>query len=168
MSKVKAVSAAMAAMLAVATPIYIQHEGVKTLPYKDIVGVWTVCAGDTRNVTPGKRLTPVECDTRTKVILDEFGSMVQSVTPGIEDYPYQWASYSIFAANVGEGAYKKSSVLTLYKKGQYRLSCRFLRNYKYAGGKPAIGLVNRREGTEDKIGEYELCLADAVERDLEG
>lgn len=160
--------AALAAMLVVATPIYVQHEGTRELPYKDIVGVWTVCSGDTRNVTPGKRETPAQCDARTRAILTEFGEAVRVSTPGIEDYPYQWASHSIFAANIGIAGYKKSTVRSLTVKGENRLGCRYLRNYKYAGGKPVIGLVNRREGTQDRIGEYELCLADAVERDIEG
>lgn len=158
----------LAVMATIAAPIYLKHEGNKNLPYKDIVGVWTVCAGDTRNVTPGVRLSDAECQARTETILTEYGTEVATAAPGIADYPYEWAAHTIFAANIGVSAYKKSTVLKLYREDKHRLSCRFIRNYKYAGGKPVIGLINRREGTEDKIGEYELCLADAVERDIEG
>ncbi len=102
----------------------------------------------------------------TKSIMDEFGTEVATVNPSIVNYPNQWAAHTIFAANVGKGGYKKSSVLSLDLKGQHRQACRYMLNYKYAGGKVFTGLVNRRAGTNDKIGEYELCLADAVERDI--
>lgn len=166
-NKGKIIGGAIAAMVAVATPIYVQHEGTKTLPYKDIVGVWTVCSGDTRNVHPGVRETPESCRLRTEKILEEFGTSVAVANPTIVNYPRQWAAHTIFAANVGETAYKKSSVLRYDLQGEHRLSCRFMLRYEFAGGKRVIGLINRRGGTEDKIGEYELCLADAVERDLE-
>lgn len=164
----KAFAAALAAMTAVATPIYMSHEGTKTLPYKDIVGVWTVCSGDTRNVTPGKRETPEQCSERTKKIMDEYGTKVAEINPDIIDYPYEWASHTVFAANIGVPTYKKSSIVVAYKQGQHRIACRNIRKYQYAGGKVVIGLINRRTGTDQKIGEYELCLADAVERDLNG
>lgn len=154
-------------MAAIAGPVYVSHEGTKTLPYRDIVGVWTVCSGDTRNVVPGKRLTDSECETRTKNILSEFGTEVAKASPGIHEYPYEWAAHTIFSANIGVAGYSKSTVRKLYIEGEHRRACRFIRNYKYAGGKPVSGLVNRREGTDDKIGEYELCLADAIRRDIE-
>lgn len=158
----------LALMVAIATPIYIGHEGEETLPYQDIVGVWTVCSGDTRNVEPGIRLTEEECAERTQKIMEEYGTAVAKVNPSIVNYPYQWAAHTIFAANIGVGGYSRSSILRLDKAGKHRLACRALRKYKYAGGKVVIGLVNRREGTDQKVGEYELCLADAVERDIKG
>lgn len=164
----KKIVGSIAGMIAIATPIYVSHEGTRELPYKDIVGVWTVCSGDTRNVTPGKRETPEQCQERTENILKEYGGHVAEVNPSIVDYPYMWAAHSIFTANIGMAGYDKSSVLRLDKAGDHRLACRFLLKYDKAGGKRIIGLINRRSGTEDRIGEYELCLADAVERDLEG
>lgn len=157
---------ALAAMLAIATPIYTSVEGTRTLPYKDIVGVWTVCSGDTRDVVPGEAQTPAQCDARTKAILSDFGSGVETAAPGIENSPYEWAAHTIFAANVGMGNYRQSSVRRLYNAGHHRLACRAMRQYRLAGGKVAQGLVNRRDGTDDKIGEYELCNVGAIPADL--
>jgi len=157
--------ALIGAMVAIATPIYVSWEGTRTLPYKDIVGVWTVCSGDTRNVLPGKRVTEAECDARTRAILEEFGAGVARLSPGIEESPYEWAAHTIFAANVGLAAYERSSVRRLYNAGQHRAACRFLRNYRMAGGKVVQGLINRREGTDERIGEYELCLVGAIPAD---
>ncbi|EII35832.1 endolysin domain protein [Escherichia coli 4.0967] len=37
-------------------------EGVSYIPYKDIVGVWTVCHGHTgKDIMPGKTYTEAEC-----------------------------------------------------------------------------------------------------------
>lgn len=162
----KGVAAALlAAMIAIATPVYVGWEGTRTLPYKDIVGVWTVCSGDTRSVVPGKRLTDAECDRRTQAILSEYGSDVAALSPGIERSPYEWAGHTIFAANVGVGAYGRSSVRRLYVQGRHRQACRFIREYRNAGGKPVQGLINRRNGTDARVGEYELCLVGAIPAD---
>lgn len=165
MEKSNAFKTALAAMIAVAIPVYVAHEGQKLVPYKDVVGVLTVCSGETRGVE-NRKYTAEECKAMTEEIMTEFGSEVALVNPSIVDYPNQWASHTIFAANVGKGGYKKSTVLRLDLQGKHRESCRYMRNYKYAGGRVFSGLVNRREGTAEKIGEYELCLADAVERDI--
>lgn len=152
----------LALMTLIATPIYTSWEGTKTLPYKDIVGVWTVCSGDTRNVHPGVRETQESCDKRTSAILEEYGTKVQELSPGIENYPYQWAAHTIFAANVGVGAYGKSSIRRLFNEKKPVQACRALRLYNKAGGRVVVGLQNRRNGDGDRIGEYELCLVDAV------
>lgn len=167
-----AAAAAIAAMSLVATPIYKSLEGEELLPYKDIVGVWTVCSGDTSNVVKGVKLTKAECDARTKKIMEEYGAKVLEYNPSIGDYPLIFASHTIFAANIGvgkpggKGGYYNSSVLRLSLKGEHRQSCRAMRLYDKAGGRVITGLQNRREGTQNMIGEYELCLAQAVERDL--
>lgn len=157
---------ALAAMIAIATPIYISHEGTKLEPYFDDVGVLTVCSGETRFVEK-RKYTPAECAAMTDRIMRGFGIAVAEANPSIVNYPRQWASHTIFAANVGTDKYYNSSVLKLDLKGEHRLACRAIRLYKYAGGRIFNGLINRREGTKEKIGEYELCLADAITRDLE-
>lgn len=161
----KTIAALLAGMLVIATPIYISHEGQVLSPYRDVVGVLTVCSGETRGVQ-NRRYTPEECAAMTKHIMEDFGTYVYEVNPTIVDYPYQWASHTMFAANIGKAGYKRSSVLRLDLAGEHRLACRYMLKYKFAKGKVFQGLVNRRAGTTEKIGEYELCLADAVERDL--
>ena len=50
----------------------------------------------------------------------------------------------------------------LFNAGERVGACRFMRKYRYAGGRIIKGLVYRREGHGERIGEYELCLAGAV------
>ena len=160
-----ALGAAIAAMALIATPIYEKLEGKKNNPYRDVIGVWTVCSGETR--VQMRKYTDAECAEMTRKILqDDFGPKVAKLNPSIVDYPIQFASHTIFAANVGMGNYEKSSVLRLDKQGQHRNACRAMRLYDKAGGRKVTGLVNRREGTNTMLGEYELCLSEAIERDL--
>jgi hypothetical protein len=50
---------ALAAVIGLAAAAYLvpevqKHEGRSLVPYRDIVGIWTVCDGDTKNVIPGQ------------------------------------------------------------------------------------------------------------------
>lgn len=160
-----AAAAAIAAMALIATPIYQTFEGTRNTPYKDIIGKWTVCSGETR--VEMRKYTDAECAEMTRKILeDDFGPAVAKLNPTIVDYPVSFAGHTTFAANIGMAAYQKSSVLRLDLQGKHREACRAMRLYDKAGGKVVTGLTNRREGTPSMVGEYELCLADAVERDL--
>lgn len=40
--------------------------------YRDIVGVWTICWGETKHIVPGMRPTLVECDAmiQRRVVAD--------------------------------------------------------------------------------------------------
>lgn len=160
----RAAAAALAAMAAIATPIYVGWEGEELTAYKDVIGIVTICSGETRNVYMGLKLTQAECRERTRRIIVEYGSEVQRLSPGIEGSPYEWAAHSVFTANVGVGNYSRSSVRRLYNAGDYRGACRAMRLYDKAGGRVIRGLQNRREGTSSMIGEYELCLGGAVPR----
>jgi len=159
-------AAGLAVMAAIATPVYVSWEGTKQTPYQDIVGVWTVCSGDTRNVTPGQRQTPEQCEARTSAIMEEFGTGVARMSPGIEDSPFEFAAHTIFSANIGLGAYSRSSIRSEYNKGNFVESCRRMKRYDKAGGRVVRGLVFRRHGEGERIGEHELCVVGAVPREL--
>lgn len=162
----QAAIAASAAMLAIAYPFYTMWEGTKLAAYKDIVGVVTICSGDTRNVHMGMVLTEEECRERTNKILNEFGAAVAAASPGIENSPYEWAAHTSFAANIGKAGYARGSVPRLFREGKRVEACRFMRRYKFAGGREVRGLIFRREGEGNRIGEYELCIAGAVPEQL--
>lgn len=157
---------AFAAMVAIAVPQWETWEGTEQMAYRDIVGVLTICSGDTRNVRPGQYATEAECRERTARIMQDFGGAVLKASPGIEHSPYEWAAHTTFAGNVGEGAYRRSSVRRNFVLDRPVLACRSLRLWNKAGGREVRGLVNRREGEGDRIGEYELCLVGAVPRQM--
>ena len=54
---------AVSAALAITSPLIEEIEGIRFKPYKDIAGIWTVCAGITGpDVVLGKSYTKKECD----------------------------------------------------------------------------------------------------------
>ncbi|MDW6309269.1 Ail/Lom family outer membrane beta-barrel protein, partial [Escherichia coli] len=77
-------------------------EGVSYIPYKDIVGVWTVCHGHTgKDIMLGKTYTEAEC----KALLNkDLATVARQINPYIKvDIPEttRGALYS-FVYNVGE------------------------------------------------------------------
>jgi len=148
------------AMLAVATPYVGGWEGKRNDPYIDAVGVKTVCYGETRVAM--RRYSDAECSAMLERGLAEFGSKVAELAPGIEQSPYEWAAHTSLSYNIGLAAYSRSSVRALFNAGDRVGACRFMRNYRYGGGKVLAGLVYRREGEGKRIGEYELCLVGAI------
>ncbi len=153
-----------AAVLAIAVPVGLSWEGEKLSPYKDPVGVWTVCSGATD--VPMRTYTKAECAAITRIQYTKFRDEVAGVEPGLKKEPWQWAAYSLFASNVGTPTFAKSTMLKLFRQGRYVDACRYLRSYKYAGGKVMLGLIYRRDGKEERIGEVELCLVGAVPAQL--
>ncbi len=92
-------------------------EGVSYIPYKDIVGVWTVCHGHTgKDIMLGKTYTEAEC----KALLNkDLATVARQINPYIKvDIPEttRGALYS-FVYNVGGGhdklkLYRLTDILT--------------------------------------------------------
>ena len=164
-SKLGVTAAAMAAMLALATPFIGTWEGKANMPYRDIVGVKTVCYGETQNVEQ-RRYSDAECAAMLKRRIPDYAGPVARAVPGIVNSPYEWAAHTSLAYNIGVTAYERSSVARLAREGKRVEACRFMRRYNRAGGRVVRGLQFRREGDGARIGEYEMCLVGAVQADL--
>lgn len=143
--------------LALVSPLLEKIEGVRYKPYKDIAGVWTVCAGITGpDVIPGKTYTQRECDAllakHIKIAKDEVDKRVKVDIPDT----MRAALYS-FTYNVGTGAFRKSTMLKKINNGDLRGGCAELwkwtkyRDSKTGKLKESRGLKNRRAV------EYEYC-----------
>lgn len=159
------VAAAIAAMVVVATPFVAGWEGTRTSPYYDSVGVQTVCVGETRVAM--RTYTLAECNAMLRRALEEdFGPAVLAASPKIGENAKEFAAHTSLAYNIGIAGYRNSSVRRLFNEGRGLEACRFMSNYKFAGGRVLAGLVYRRDGQAQRIGERELCLAGAIERML--
>mgnify|MGYP001223572591 FL=1 len=152
---------ALAGMTAIATPLLIEWEGVRTDPYRDSVGIQTVCVGETR--VEMRRYTLEECKALLGKAIPEFALPVAEAAPGIEYSPYEWAAHTSLAYNIGVNAYRKSSVARLFNEGKRVEACEFFARYNRAGGRVLKGLDFRRNGDAQRIGEIEVCLIGATQ-----
>lgn len=126
-------------------------EGMRTKAYKDIVGVWTQCYGDTNHVTRNKEKTEDECG-------DELAQQVVTYNTIMKKYIHvplttgQDAAFTSAVYNFGETTWRKSSMVRLANEGKMTEACAYLMQYTKAGGKVVKGLVTRRKA------EMEVCL----------
>ncbi len=150
MSKKTISAIAIAAMLVVAGPAIKKYEGYSSRPYKDQVGVLTVCYGET-NVRM-RKYSRAECDALFDGRAAEFGKAVAARNPTLVSHPYQWAAATSLAYNIGVGAYNRSTVAKNFEAGNWKKACQSFKSWVYAGGKINQGLKNRRAD------ETRLCL----------
>lgn len=128
-------------------------EGRSNDPYVDIVGVQTVCDGET-NVQM-RRYSDAECDAMLRKSLVKYGNgVLECITVPVSQN--QHAAFTSFAYNVGVPAFCKSTMVKKLNAGDYVGACDGLLAWTYAGGKYVQGLANRR-----KI-EQRLCLKGAT------
>lgn len=148
-STVKALVASGASAIAIAAAMVMPFEGVEYKPYRDVVGVLTVCYGHTgSDIIPDKIYTEAECHQ----LLEEDLAIVQRgvdplIKPALPEST-KAALYS-FTYNVGVGAFSRSTLLKKLNAGQITGACEELRRWVYAGGKKWKGLVTRREIEEE-------------------
>lgn len=145
-----AAAALLAAAIAATVAIVAPWEGQALKPYRDLVGKWTVCYGDT--TVPMREYTPAECaallETRIGQYMEGIGKCIHGpVTTN------QLAALTSWAYNVGVAAACNSTLVRQLNAGQpAAVWCNQLLRWDYSGGKRVRGLTNRREA------EHEVCL----------
>lgn len=144
-------AAGLAAMLLLASPFVGMWEGKRNLPYKDIVGVLTVCYGETRGVQ-NRYYSDAECEGMLEEAVGDYGIAVAERNPQLRNHPYQWAASTSLAYNIGVTAYHRSTVARRFEQGRWRSACNNFLSWRFAGGKEVRGLLNRRKA------EREMCL----------
>lgn len=135
-------------------------EGLRLATYKDIVGVPTVCYGETRGVKMGDRYTKAQCDEMLVVALTQFEAAMRKCVKFPDAIPGKsYVAFLSLAYNVGGGAFCKSTLVRKLNAGDVRGACNELPKWNRAGGKVVRGLTLRR--AKEKI----VCLEGVVERD---
>lgn len=126
-------------------------EGREHYPYRDVVGIITVCDGHTgSDIIWGKRYSDKECDALTRADMQRIASTVDPYIKVPTTETQRAAIYS-FAYNVGASATIKSTLLKKLNAKDYSGSCDELKRWVYAGGQKWKGLMNRRDV------EHEVC-----------
>lgn len=139
------------AAVALAVALIAPWEGEELRAYRDIVGIPTICFGETRGVHMGDVATRAECQTMLAKAVGEFEVKIRPCLPAT--LPEKTRAAFISAAyNIGSGAFCASSMSRKAKAGDLRGACDALSLWNKAGGRVVRGLTNRRTA------ERELCL----------
>lgn len=156
MTTPKKLTARRAAPWVAAATVFVGGwEGLQLVAYRDVVGVATVCYGETRGVRMGDRHTKAECDAMLAEGLSDFAEGVRACVPfDALPVPTQVAVVSL-AYNIGQGGFCRSTVARKLREGDRAGACDAFMAWNKAGGVVWRGLTRRRAA------ERELCLRDA-------
>ena len=135
------VGAGAAATLLAVVPLF---EGTILYPYKDPIGILTVCTGNIADVQPGKRYTPQECRELLDKDLVRHAEGVNSCVPLSILTDGQKSAAVSFTFNVGVNGFC-GSTFARKLKSQDPTACAELSRWTWAGGRELPGLVNRRK-----------------------
>ena len=130
--------------------VVAQWEGKSNDPYRDIIGVWTVCYGETR--TAMRRYSDAECKDMLAHGLADFAGPVLARNPELRGRDPQLIAATSLAYNIGTRAYNRSTVARRFSAGDWRGACDAFLMWTKAGGREVKGLRARREA------ERKICL----------
>ena len=145
------VGGSLVAALGLAVPMVQQFEGLETKPYNDVVGVKSVCFGETTG--QNRTYTPDECSVLLVARLaSDYAPAVITCVPTLADRPNQLAASLSLAYNIGTGAFCRSTAAKRFNAGDWKGGCDAFLMWRFAGHRELPGLVKRRAA------ERALCL----------
>jgi lysozyme len=142
-----------------AVPITAQWEGLRTTAYLDRIAsppVWTVCFGETFDVTPREVRTEAECINGLNVGLERYWGQYRTGLTITSIAAQTDAAMTTVAWNIGVSGLLRSTAMRRLNAGDVAGACEALTWWNKAGGRVVRGLVNRR--ADDK----RLCLQGAA------
>lgn len=145
-----------AGAIALAVPVIAQWEGRELRAYRDVVGVPTICYGETLGVRMGDTATLAECETMLAKRVAQFAAEIAPCLPPV--LPDQTRAAFISAAyNIGSAGFCKSSMSRLALRGDLRGACEALMMWD----KGRInGVLQRIRGlTNRRAAERALCIS---------
>lgn len=149
-----------AEFLDVAVPLIAKWEGLRTEAYQDIVGVWTVCFGETKGVGPGDSYTKAECRAMLAREVLEYRSgwhgYLTAETLAERLHAPRDAAFTSLAYNAGVRAIGRSTATRRLNAGRIAGACDAITWWNKAGQRVVRGLVRRRQH------EYRLCMRGAA------
>lgn len=120
--------------------------------YADIVGVWTICDGDTLGVRRGMVETEAGCRDRLERQLVAHAEPVLRCVPGLKGRDNQLVASVSLAYNIGTSGFCRSTAARRFNAGDWRGGCNAMMMWNKAGGREVRGLTLRRQRERD------LCL----------
>lgn len=152
----KTIAGSIAAMLAIATPFVAVQEGLKTVPYQDIGGVWTWCYGETEGPVPKHTLSQQECSFWLKTKLHSTGIAVWLLVD-TEMTSNRWAALTSFSYNLGINSFRNSTLREKINQDDPK-ACNQIMRWTYVAGKDCSKPANKCMGIyKRRQKEFELC-----------
>lgn len=143
-SSTKLAAGGLAAVLALAGGLIVKWEGVRYAPYRDAVGVLTVCYGHTGpDIVPGKRYTVAECNALLDKDMRIANATVRRCLPMPMLVQIE-ASLTSATFNLGPRVVCGSTLQRKALANDWPGACAELSRWNKAGGRELKGLVLRR------------------------
>lgn len=123
-----------------------QFEGCHLKAYKDAVGIWTIGWGTTGpGIQEGLAISQHTADVMLKAHVQDIAlDLTDLLRPKVLKQ-HQFDALVSFIYNVGLGAFKKSTMLSLIKADKMAEAALEFDKWTKAGGKELPGLVKRRK-----------------------
>jgi lysozyme len=152
-----AVLAAITSVVLLVGPITAGFEGERLKPYKDPVGVWTVCRGET--AIPMREYSHGECAAiqRARMETDTAPTVLVAV-PGLIDHLGPFSSSTDFLYNVGQ--LRNTSMGRAFRAGKWAEGCEGFLLYRFARDRRTNKMVELPGLVKRRRCERALCLED--------
>lgn len=119
-------------------------ESLRLEAYKCPAGVPTIGWGHTKGVKMGQKITKQQAEKLLKEDLNKMASVVKKHVK-VEINQNQFDALVSFVFNVGEDAFKNSTMLNLINQKDFKGASKEFQRWVHADGKKLEGLVVRRE-----------------------
>jgi lysozyme len=131
-----------------AVNLIAKWEGFEPEAYRDVVGVWTIGFGHTKDVKEGDKISYYDAIALLKKEVAYFARGVElnvkvPVTQNMFD------ALTSFTYNLGIGNLKRSTLLRKLNREDYEGAAREFKRWNRAGGKVYRGLTSRRLEEEE-------------------
>ncbi|WP_415715973.1 lysozyme [Roseibium sp.] len=128
-------------------------EGLRLTAYRDVVGIPTVCYGETYGVKMGDKHTKAECDQMLLASLKKHERGMRKCLRDPNAIPAKsCVAFVSLTYNIGVVGFCRSTAARRLNRGDVKGACDAATWFKKAGGRTIRGLVNRRAA------EHRLCL----------
>jgi len=130
--------------LAIALAAVAGYEGLSLHAYPDVIGVPTICYGETKGVNSGDIRTKAQCDEMLSARLVEFNAEINKCIR-VELPETRRAAIVSLAYNIGSDQFCKSTVVRKLNAGDVSGACDAFLMWRFAKGIEWQGLINRRQ-----------------------
>ena len=133
----------------------MDREGVKLKSYRDSGGIWTICVGHTSQAGPpkvrqGMALSRDECQA---ILRHDLSAVEDCVERSVKTLmtQNQFDALVSLVFNIGCGAFRKSSVLRHFNRGDRQRAADSFLLWNKVRGRVVNGLVNRRRAEREQF-----------------